>query len=195
MVVMMMPPTMPNGVCPPAMQMAMHPQMLGAGSPQAMGQKVVMMPMPAMQQAMQQGMQQVPRMVPETVGPAVMQPCYPMDPNQCAARQPGSPTAYAPTQQYAAESSPSFRDVCSPTYQSSEAYERYVKDIMNAEGDDFQFDWPRRPQNHHQGEYMMAEKTRLPESEVSTDEGAWSYASEASNSGRWYNSPQLIMSP
>jgi hypothetical protein len=120
-----------------------------------------------------------------------------MDPTQYVARQPSSPTAYgyAPAQPFA-DSSPSFRDACSPNYQSSEAYERYVKDIMNAEGDDFQFDWPRRsPAGQGSREVMMAEKTRLPESEVSTDEGAWSYASEQSNSGRWFNSSNLVMSP
>jgi hypothetical protein len=72
---------------------------------------------------------------------------------------------------------------------------------MNAEGDDFQFDWPQRPRNHQDvmmphGTIMMAEKTRMQDSaEVSTDESGWSYASEASNSGRWYNSPTLVMSP
>jgi hypothetical protein len=188
MMIMMMPQTLPPGVSamPHAMPLAMPPQMIGNGSPQAMGSKVVMMPMPAMPQVR----------VPETVGPTVYPAGYPMDPNQCAPRQPGSPTMYTPTQQFQADASPSFRDVCSPTYQSSEAYQRYVKDIMNAEGDDFQFDWHQpRYANPPRGEVMMAEKTRFHESEVSTDSGSWSYASDASNSGRWYNSPGMVMSP
>jgi hypothetical protein len=181
-----------------------------------MGSKVVMMPMP-MQQVRQMNGATLPEtvgpavsqagfamvrqmngaMLPETVGPAVSPTGYamvdhPLANQMSAARQPGSPI-YAQTQQFA-DSSPSFRDVCSPTYQTGEAYERYVKDIMNAEGDDFQFDWPRtRPQNLPHGNVMMAEKSRMPESEVSTDEGAWSYASDASNPTRWYNSQTLVM--
>jgi len=48
---------------------------------------------------------------------------------------PQTPQAY---QQNAASSS-TFRDLCSPTYQSSAAYEQYVRDIMNADGDEFHF--------------------------------------------------------
>jgi hypothetical protein len=194
----MMPQGMPQGV--QAIPLAMPPHMMG-GSPQALNQKVMMMPMPSMPQVAP-GMERHSRnpfesahvaMLPETVGPTVVPMSYPMDPNQCAVRQPGAAlgSPYAASHAYPAEQ-PSFRDVCSPNYQCSEAYERYVKDIMNAEGDDFQFDWPRR---QPRGEVMMAEnKMRLNESEVSTDEGAWSYASE-SNSGRWFHSSGLVMSP
>merc|ERR1719238_1426105 len=190
----------------------MPPYMIANGTPQAMGGKVppghqvMMIPMPQMPQVAAPGMVRMDRqsmdgsaMLPETVGPAVVQMPYPMDPNQCARQSPTS-YGYAPTQQFA-DSSPYNRDTSmysgsSPNYQSAEAYERYVKDIMNAEGDDFQFDWPRRgPAGHGSRDVMMADKTRLPDSEVSTDEGAWSYASEASNSGRWFNSPNLVLSP
>jgi hypothetical protein len=213
MMIMMMPGMQPMGhPGMAAMQLAMPPHMMGSPTAQQMGQKVgpnvVMMPMPAMPQVAPAGMMRPvdPAMVPETVGPTVVSMPQMMDPNQCAGRVSGdrfydARTAYPANQQFfqpSPESSSSFREVCSPNYQSSEAYERYVKDIMNAEGDDFQFDWPRRGYTGHaQGnaEPMMADKTRLPESEVSTDEGAWSYASEPSNSGRWLNSSSLVLSP
>jgi hypothetical protein len=212
MMVMMMPSAMhqPVHAMPHAMQFAMHPQMMGAASPTEGGKvapQVMMMPIPAMPQAMPAGMMRpMDAQLPETVGPSVVSMPYPMDMNQYACRPAASPTAgseYARTPQFT-DSSPSFRDVCSPNYQSSEAYERYVKDIMNADGDDYQFDWPtNRPntqQGHGNGATMMVDKTRMPESEVSTDEGsgrAWSYASEPSNQSRWFNTAngQMVMSP
>jgi hypothetical protein len=214
MMVMMMPSAMPHAV--PAMHgmhgmpIAMHPQMVGSATPNNMGTKVaprvIMMPMPGMPQVAGAGMVRPVdgAMLPEAVGPAVMQMQLPMDPTQYGGSPYGSPGAAAyPTAQQSfhpnPDSSPSFREVCSPSYQSSEAYERYVKDIMNAEGDDFQFDWPtNRSKTYGQGsgEAMMVDKTRMPSSEVSTDEGAWSYASEPStNSGRWFNQSGLVMSP
>lgn len=88
-------------------------------------------------------------MAPEAVSPQAMSMPLHMDPNQyggmSAAREapgaypqgayPQTPQAY----QQSAASSPTFRDVCSPTYQSSAAYEQYVRDIMNADGDEFHF--------------------------------------------------------
>jgi hypothetical protein len=48
--------------------------------------------------------------------------------------------AYPRTQGYPPNvASATFRDMCSPTYQSSESYNQYVRDIMNADGDEFQF--------------------------------------------------------
>jgi hypothetical protein len=52
---------------------------------------------------------------------------------------PASPQHFQPAQPAQAQEPQTFRDVCSPTYQSSEAYEQYVRDIMNADGDEFQF--------------------------------------------------------
>jgi hypothetical protein len=198
--VMMMPQGMHQGV--PGMQFAMHPQMMG--SPTAQGAKVgqqmmpMMMPMPGMPQVSPAGM--VRQMtghaaLPETVGPTVVPMA--MDPNQYAGRPSGmhdSGSAYPPMQQYFQPNA----ELGSPTGQSPQAYERYVKDIMNAEGDDFdfQFDWPaNRSRNNHYVQGSPADKTRMPESEVSTDEGAWSYASEPSNSGRWMNQSGLVLSP
>merc|ERR1719388_766673 len=111
MMLMMMPA---GGMMPPAMPLMMPPQMLaGANSPEAASPHAMQMPMT-------------------------------MDPNQyggmSAARDapgayPQTPQAY---QQNAASSS-TFRDLCSPTYQSSAAYEQYVCDSMNADGDEFHF--------------------------------------------------------
>jgi hypothetical protein len=202
--VMMMPSPMHQQV--QAMQFAMHPQMIGGATPETAGGKVapqvMMMPIPAMPQVAGMMRPMEAARLPETVGPAVVSMPYAMDMNQYACRPAATPTAgseYARSPQFA-DSSPSFRDVCSPNYQSSVAYERYVKDIMNAEGDDFQFDWPTNranTQGHGSGVTMMVEKTRMPESEVSTDEGAWSYASEPSNQSRWFNTVngQLVLSP
>merc|ERR1719324_1372708 len=83
-------------------------------------------------------------MVPETVGPSVVSVHYPNAPNQFAGRPVGMPDAVGPADgayprqqqffQQNAASSPTFRDVCSPTYQSADAYQQYVRDIMNADG-------------------------------------------------------------
>jgi hypothetical protein len=116
-----------------------------------MAPNVVMMPMPhpMMQMAAPGGQRpDGSPMAMEQVGPAVMQ-LQRSDPNQqyggafCmpnfgpAGAYPASPQHFQPAQP--AQEPQTFRDVCSPTYQSSEAYEQYVRDIMNADGDEFQF--------------------------------------------------------
>jgi hypothetical protein len=47
-------------------------------------------------------------------------------------------------QQHGAGQSPTFQQMCSPSMQSSDSYAQYCKDIMNADGDEYDFDWPRR---------------------------------------------------
>jgi hypothetical protein len=143
----MMPGPMPM----PMMQMAM-PQMIAGANPSAGGPvapQVMMMPMPIQAMAAPGGpggvQQMNALMAPEAVSPQAMQMPLNMDPNQYggmqAAREapagayPESPQAYQPN----AGASPTFRDVCSPTYQSTQAYEQYVRDIMNADGDEFHF--------------------------------------------------------
>jgi hypothetical protein len=161
--VMMIPPGLAAGGMPgmpgmPGMQgmqgmqvmQVMHPQMMPGASPTGAGAVVppgvMMMPMQAMQQMSPAhgGMRPVDAtMVPEAVGPAIMAPA---DPNQYGGRF-GMPdmrepagAAYPRTQGYPPNvASATFRDMCSPTYQSSESYNQYVRDIMNADGDEFQF--------------------------------------------------------
>jgi hypothetical protein len=198
MMVMMMPQAMPHGMAPgmphgpqpmPLMQVAMHPQMMAGGAtPQAAGKGVA----PMMPQMMMMPMPQMPHMaqmqqVPEQVGPAVpltlpndALPQYGRACEPVNTAYPGTPQCYAPTP----APSPSFRDLCSPTYQSTEAYEQYVRDIMNADGDEFHFDVPknRSPYSPYQNG-----KNRMPSSDGSTDEGQWSYFSD--------HSSNLILSP
>merc|ERR1719487_988667 len=212
MMIMMMPPAMPHPAMPhpvPMMQV-MHPQMIAGGSPTAGAAgapPVMMMPMQHMAQMAQMaapgGVRAVEGgMVPEPAGPMVMPLTLPNDmmnqyegrrcgmPDTCepaGAAYPTTPQCYTPN----AAPSPSFQSLCSPTYQSSDAYEQYVRDIMNADGDDFDFgDMPRKSLHTPQqgsAQAMMAAKNRMPSCDVSTDAGTWSYASERSAS--------MVMSP
>jgi hypothetical protein len=189
----MMMPQMPHGlpVCPPVMQMAMQPQMIAAGAqPQnagspTMAPPVMMMPMPMAQMPAQGNMRPAnAAMVPEQMMGHVPVPVNAHTPNQYAGRPFGMPDARDqagpaggayPQQQ--CWNQPTFRELCSPTgLQSSEAYEQYVRDIMNADGDEFQFDGPRKAG-------AMMGMNRMPASDVSTDEGAWSYGSRSSSLG------------
>merc|ERR550514_1983481 len=92
-----------------------------------------------------------PGSLPEAVGPAVAPLALPAEAFPFAGRPfdnrepaiaayPSTPQCFQPN----AAPSPSFQDLCSPTYQSTEAYEQYVRDIMNADGDEFHFDVPRK---------------------------------------------------
>jgi hypothetical protein len=148
---MMMPPALPHAALshPVPFMQVMHPQMIAGANPQAAGPTVppgvMMMPMPQMQQFAAHGVRPVDAtMAPDRMGQPVMSLPVTGDPNQYGAppfgessfgAYPRTPQDYQPN----AAPSPTFRDVCSPTYQSTEAYEQYVRDIMNADGDEFQF--------------------------------------------------------
>lgn len=148
--VMMIPPGLAAGAMPgmpgmPGMSvMQVMPQMMPGASPTGAGAVVppgvMMMPMQPMQQMSPAhgGMRPVDAAM---VGQAVMPRA---DPNQYGRfgmpdmREPAA--AYPRTQGYSPNGQlATFRDLCSPTYQSSEAYNQYVRDIMNADGDEFQF--------------------------------------------------------
>jgi hypothetical protein len=141
------------------MQVAMHPQMIAGAAKDPAGQNVapnvVMMPFPQpmMQMASSGGARpDGSPMAMEQVGPALM-PLQRSDPNQQygavpfmmpgnfgpVGAYPASPQHFQPSQPSQPAEPQTFRDLCSPTYQSSEAYEQYVRDIMNADGDEFQF--------------------------------------------------------
>jgi hypothetical protein len=195
--VMMMPPALHHlnqGV--PAqmpMMLPMHPQMLAAAGmqqrPGAPGQPaappVMMVPMPMAPMAAQGGVQPVNAHA-EMVGQSPMS--MNQYQNQHAGRfgmpDYGTPQNFSPGP--AQSPTQSFQDLCSPTYQSSEAYEQYVRDIMNADGDEYQFDFPVQKGYPSGGATSFPQK-RVLDSEGSTDEGTWSYASDRSSS--------LVMSP
>jgi hypothetical protein len=143
---MMMPQGLPPH-CLPAMPLAMqHPMMAGAapqgaGSPTAAAPGLVMMPMmqpmaPMAQMAAPGSVRPVDATMAPNLGMSI-----PMDPSQYGARQFGMPDCREAAGAYPQRmpQSPSFRDICSPSYQSSQAYNQYVRDIMNADGDEFQF--------------------------------------------------------
>jgi hypothetical protein len=152
MMVMMMPPGFGQMGQGPMVMPMMHPQMMaGATSPAAAGQPVapqlMMLPMPIQPMAAHGGVQPMnAQMGPDAVSPQAMSLPLTMDPHQYggnmpdqraqgAGAYPQTPQAY----QQSAAPSPSFKELCSPTYQSSAAYEQYVRDIMNADGDEFHF--------------------------------------------------------
>jgi hypothetical protein len=125
----------------------MQPQMIAGAAPQGAGPHgVMMMPMqPMAQMAAQMAAPGSVRPMDANMAPGIALP-YPMDPTQYGGRfspdtrepvgaYPRTPNAFQPN----AAPSPTFSDLCSPTYQSSESYNQYVRDIMNADGDEFQF--------------------------------------------------------
>jgi hypothetical protein len=149
--VMMMPTGMPQGAMVPQgmpgmpmpMPLAIHPQMIANAGPDG-GQRFFQM-MPTMQ-PMDGSMMQ------EQMGPQVMQLAQgPHNAEHPAGAYPQGPAfvespvhVMQQQQQHGAGQSPTFQQMCSPSMQSSDSYAQYCKDIMNADGDEYDFDWPRR---------------------------------------------------
>jgi hypothetical protein len=148
--VMMMPTGMPQGAMVPQgmpgmpmpMPLAIHPQMIANAGPD--GQRFFRM-VPTMQ-PMDGSVTQ------EQMGPQVMQLAHvPHNAEHPAGAYPQqgpafveSPVHVMQQQQHGAGQSATFQQMCSPSMQSSDAYAQYCKDIMNADGDEYDFDWPRR---------------------------------------------------
>jgi len=123
------------------MPLAIHPQMIANAGPD--GQRFFRM-VPTMQ-PMDGSVTQ------EQMGPQVMQLAHvPHNAEHPAGAYPQgpafveSPVHAMQQQQHGTGQSATFQQMCSPSMQSSDAYAQYCKDIMNADGDEYDFDWPRR---------------------------------------------------